>query len=74
MTVCNQNRVDCGLLDDYLAFLDQSKTRDTEEDEASIFLKQLYKWNGCGRNLRDATEIENEAEHGNQQLFLSYLF
>ena len=68
MTVCNQNRVDCGLLDYYLALLlDQSKTSELEEYH---ILTQLYKLNGCGRNLRDATEIEDEAEHGIQQLFL----
>ena len=68
MTVCNQNRVGCGLLDDYLALLlDQSKTSELEEYH---ILTQLYESNGCGQNLRDATENENEAEHGIQQLIL----
>ena len=63
MTVCNQNRVHCGLLKSYIDLSTKEQTGTTEDWLA--YLQGLYHLNGCGQSSIGADEIKTIVEKGN---------
>ena len=61
MTVCNQNRVHCGLLKSYIDLFTKEQTGTTEE---KYWLAGLYHLNGCGHGSIGANEIIHQVEKG----------
>ena len=65
MTVCNQNRVHCGLLKGYMdSAKKQSKTKTQEELHWLAYMHGLYHLNGCRQSAFGADEIKNQVEKG----------
>ena len=62
MTVCNQNRVHCGLLKSYIDLATKEQTGTTEDQHFLAYLHGLYHLNGCGQIGAD--EIKHEVEKG----------
>ena len=62
MTVCNQNRVHCGLLKSYIDQSTKEQTGTTEELMA--YLLGLYHLNGCDQSNIGADEIKHQVEKG----------
>ena len=75
MTVCNQNRVHCGLLKNYIdeptkliSFINQHSIKEqidtTEEEQLLAYLQGLYHLNGCDQSSIGADEIKHLVENG----------
>ena len=64
MTVCNQNRVHCGLLKSYIDQSTKEQTGTTEELYWLAYLQGLYHLNGCGHSSIGADELKNQVEKG----------
>ena len=64
MTVCNENRVHCGLLKSYIVQFTTEHTGTTEELYLLAYLRGLYHLNGCGHGSIGADEIKHQVEKG----------
>ena len=60
MTVCNQNRVHCGLLKSYIDLFTKEDTGTTDDMYWLAYLQGLYHLNGCDNIGGD--EIKNQVE------------
>ena len=56
MTVCNQNRLNCGLVQSFLESLQQKDEKGPEEKKTEDWLKRLMKFNGCSQLSTDTND------------------
>ena len=73
MTVCNQNRVHCGLLETYIDDLSTKNENETTE-EHMVYLQGLYHLNGCDQRSIGADEIKHLVEKGKFYVYFLLFF
>ena len=56
VTVCNQNRLNCGLVQSFLESFQQKDEQGPEEKKTEDWLKRLMKFNGCSQLSTDTND------------------
>ena len=64
MTVCNQNRLNCGLAQSVLESHQQKDEKGPEDKKLEDYLKRLIKYNGCSQLSTDTDDTGSQDTKG----------
>ena len=73
MTVCNQNRLNCGLVQSFLESHQQKDEKGQEDKKLEDYLKRLIKYNGCSQLSTDTDDTGSQDTKGKKCIHKFFL-
>ena len=73
MTVCNQNRLNCGLVQTFLESHQQKDEKEPEDKKLEDYLKRLIKYNGCSQLSTDTDDTGSQDTKGEKCIHKFFL-